>query len=854
MKSRCESAIIVIPLVMIASLLIGNQAESQDIDWTNVSNTNSYWHIGSNWSPFGPPGSTEKARFGTDATYEVWADSPMGTIGFLQVFGGDVTFLNQVSSTQHRLAITGSGGGGAYSDFSITGATTSLTIRGLHLTSFGGAEIINGASLTLDGSHSAGAMLTVVGAIGLDVSGTLDVHSGGVISNTTAYVGRSGSAGTATVSGIGSQWNNSSELWIGVDGGNGSLNVEAGGVVTNSRGLLGVGSSSNGTATVTGIGSQWNNSSDLWVGVDGNGSLNVAAGGVVTNSSGRLGVSSSSNGTATVTGFGSQWNNSSDLWVGYLGDGRLNVEEGGLVVDNVGLVGGQHDSIGTAIVTGAGSHWFNSSTLYVGFVGDGTLDILAGGVVNSSGTQIGYDSRSIGVVTVGGTDSQFNTDNALTVGYFSDATLTVKAEAVATDVTGYIAYGTGSTGTVTVTGTGSQWNNSSSLYIGGNSSAVGGAGTLNINDNGLVTVGETTKIWLTGTVNLDGGRFEFGNTSVSEFNTINAVSGSMAGILNHTGFTDVSTFTNLQKNAVDVSDVTLINSGTLYGNASLGNVLINSTTGELQTTSGQQMRFAGSGNTNAGEINNFGGIVRFEQDLTNQSGGFINGRGQFIANGGLTNEGVMAFSGGNTDILGDVSNLAGGKIVTSGNATTTFFDDVVHNGTEIRTAAGSISVFFGAVSGAGDFTGSGTTFFEGDLRPGNSPDVVSFEGTVVLGSLTGMFVELAGYEFGEFDQLDIAGDLFLNGELIVDLIDGYQLAANQEFLIANVNGDLFGQFTRLGENDLVGNYGGRELFITYSAGSGNDVALFSRAVPEPGTCGFCLVAGIGLLMVRRRRR
>jgi hypothetical protein len=45
------------------------------------------------------------------------------------------------------------------------------------------------------------------------------------------------------------------------------------------------------------------------------------------------------------------------------------------------------------------------------------------------------------------------------------------------------------------------------------------------------------------------------------------------------------------------------------------------------------------------------------------------------------------------DIFGDGDNQAGGQIVTSGGGTTTFFDDVVHNGTEIRTSTGSSSVF-----------------------------------------------------------------------------------------------------------------------------------------------------------------
>jgi hypothetical protein len=38
------------------------------------------------------------------------------------------------------------------------------------------------------------------------------------------------------------------------------------------------------------------------------------------------------------------------------------------------------------------------------------------------------------------------------------------------------------------------------------------------------------------------------------------------------------------------------------------------------------------------------------------------------------------------------------------------------------------------VSGTGDFSGGGTVYNEGDLRPGHSPAAISFGGKLVLGS------------------------------------------------------------------------------------------------------------------------
>ncbi len=87
---------------------------------------------------------------------------------------------------------------------------------------------------------------------------------------------------------------------------------------------------------------------------------------------------------------------------------------------------------------------------------------------------------------------------------------------------------------------------------------------------------------------------------------------------------------------------------------------------------------------------------------------------RFGAGEGWTNLGVMAFSG-TSDVFGDVDNQAGGQFVISGNATTTFFDDVTHNGLEIRTSAGSNTVIFGEASGAGAYTGTGSVFLPKEI-------------------------------------------------------------------------------------------------------------------------------------------
>ena len=128
------------------------------------------------------------------------------------------------------------------------------------------------------------------------------------------------------------------------------------------------------------------------------------------------------------------------------------------------------------------------------------------------------------------------------------------------------------------------------------------------------------------------------------------------------------------------------------------------------------------------------------------------------------------FFTGITYILGDIDNFiadkdgTGGQIVTTGSSTTNIFDDLAHDGVEIRTSAGSTTVIGGSATGSGPYTGDGTVYFEGDLRLGNSPGAVIFGGNVVLGTASTTQIELGGPTAGvQHDHLDVAGTANLDG-------------------------------------------------------------------------------------------
>jgi len=157
----------------------------------------------------------------------------------------------------------------------------------------------------------------------------------------------------------------------------------------------------------------------------------------------------------------------------------------------------------------------------------------------------------------------------------------------------------------------------------------------------------------------------------------------------------------------------------------------------------------------------------------------------------------------------------------------------------------------GMLSGSGTIVGDVHAL--GVISPGTSAGTIAIDGNVLLGSSAATVIELGGLGSGQFDRLVVTANLHLNGDLFVSLIDGHSLGMNQHYLIAEVGGELFGQFNTLDEGALVGNFAGHDLFISYAGGSGNSVVLFT-AIPEPNASMFLAIAAIALLHLRCRRR
>ncbi|MBB6429776.1 2C-methyl-D-erythritol 2,4-cyclodiphosphate synthase [Algisphaera agarilytica] len=264
--------------------------------------------------------------------------------------------------------------------------------------------------------------------------------------------------------------------------------------------------------------------------------------------------------------------------------------------------------------------------------------------------------------------------------------------------------------------------------------------------------------------------------------------------------------------------------------------------------------FRGSGVVDAVFVNSANGRIEafdqsgemdFRANVLNQLGGLIATRGSAMRfNQGLTNEGLVSVSDGVSDLFGDVSNT--GKIALSSQAVASFVGDLDQEGT-LELLGSSRAIVFDTYTGSGGTTGSGTLEVLGTFSPGSSPASVEYGGNLI--ATGGTEIEIGGTGVGEFDQSIVAGDLTLDGELTIVLIEEFVPMAGDVFMIFDVGGERIGAFDGLDEGALVGSYDGTGLFISYLGGDGNDVTLYT--IPEPGSA--AVVVLVSLLGAMRRR-
>ena len=677
-----------------------------------------------------------------------------------------------------------------------TGASTTIGLAGT-------------ARMTVAGASFDSLGTVVVGTTGAN-SGELHVSDQGTVSNVDAFVGQTlGTDGSVQVgSTVGtSTWASSGSVYLGGDdtaaGGTATLTVNDGGVVT-----------------VAGTTKLWGPGRTLVI--DGGslttGSYDNTAGGALTFTEGSLTVDAGAfdpkAGDFTLDGTdptlnltnGATGSVSGALIVAASQTAVLNVAADSTLNVQGATIGSGGGSGGTVNFDGASSVLMCSGAMVVADQGVGAFDQSAGNVTVTGDLSMGASAGGSGTyamtggqvsaanVYLGGSDTIAGGGGTLGVdtGATVNVTDTMKLwTGGRVDLNGgrinlqHLAFGSGdfnfNAGRLHFTGDliADETVTTGALGPGhvvstGRHLSVDGAMTLQTAlyvDGGELSVGSL--------INPGGLQFDAGRLNMTSADLVVGAAGlfgptlrlDAAQHMTVTNNTTVDVSSHMQMAGGVFGSATLTNHGLLSGDGRIEAPLTNAADGEVRAADGDNLIFTAAGNTNAGELRLLGGAMEFDQSLTNSAGGDILGRGTLIVGGQLTNQGDVALSSETTDVFGDVANEAAGRVIISGRADVTFWDDVDHQGAMFKVAADSSATFFGAYSGAG-VTGSGHVYFEDDVTPGASPAIATFETNVTLGSSARLIIEIGGTTPGpEYDQLNVIGALDADGTLEVQLID-----------------------------------------------------------------------------------
>ena len=624
-----------------------------------------------------------------------------------------------------------------------------LLANGLVRVEGGGSQWINNGTLT-------------VGSAG---DGVLQITGGGSVSNGAARVGQgTTSISAVTVDGVGSQWSLTATLRIGV-GGDGTVEVTGGGEIDAiSNVFVANNASSVGSLLVDGENSRAQGLS-IGVAVDdfAMGTVTISNGGVgeftAALSTLDIGNGNGATGVVSVDGPGSQL--LADMAAYRIGqdagaDGTLEITNGAMATgdDAQIAINGTASTSGTVLVDGAGSMWDLSGNITMSQTGglgpdalltvsnggrvsvggslllrtddgdrpSGVVRLLSGGTLHVGGAFVrvaGQLSMFGGVLELGGDRTFDGLDGVLIESNFND----LDEDSVLTALGGDLSSGQN----LRVLG---QLNLFVPLVIDGGSLSAG-----SIPNVAAVDLKQGTLELTSVDVDVTGGGAFGADVLLSTGQRLN-VSQTLR----------VAADGEVLLEGGKLGGGVLENSGLLRGDGEVDSRVVNQAGGEVRAKSADTLRLTGAGNVNRGLMSLVsGGTIESPDGLVNAAAGTISGRGAIHVGEltfstpagvptpegtGLINEGVMEFSGGFTDVFGDVwaQGGDGSDIITSGESVLTFFDDVymfddagVAGQPEIRAGIDSTVVYFGLVKGDVNQTGLGVHVIEGTLSPGFSP-------------------------------------------------------------------------------------------------------------------------------------
>ncbi len=236
------------------------------------------------------------------------------------------------------------------------------------------------------------------------------------------------------------------------------------------------------------------------------------------------------------------------------------------------------------------------------------------------------------------------------------------------------------------------------------------------------------------------------------------------------------------------------------------------------------------GGTATLNLTGLGDLTALEEVAIGPNGHILVGAGRALTAAALLNQGTLAFESGQGHVLGDVTNLPEGRILVPAGANAWIHGLLEHTGVVEVAPGGEVHLL--GLTGNG-CTGAGTTWLEGDVRPGLGVGQMGFEGDVILGRGGVMHIELGGLAPGTgHDKLNVIGAATLDGTLAISLINRFLPAPGDEFEImtygsrtgefADTTGWLFGR-----NKALVKVYGANALalFATYQGDATLDLCV-----------------------------
>ncbi|NQV35573.1 MAG: LEPR-XLL domain-containing protein, partial [Phycisphaeraceae bacterium] len=152
-------------------------------------------------------------------------------------------------------------------------------------------------------------------------------------------------------------------------------------------------------------------------------------------------------------------------------------------------------------------------------------------------------------------------------------------------------------------------------------------------------------------------------------------------------------------------------------------------------------------------------------------------------------------------------------------------------GTPLLVPDGSVLTITGDLSGTGEIIGNVVN--HGVLRPGNSPGVIDITGDLTLLAGETTQIELAGnggVAGTDYDQINVTGNVGLDGTLEIILFNGFTPTLGQTFNFLTYAGVLTGAFAA--GTGLFG-FGDGSLYLEIVEGSGV-LQLEVKAVPGDG--------------------